>query len=272
MTIRTLVVDDEPQARKTLRIRLGERPDFELVGERGTGRAAVEAIRELAPDIVFLDIQMPDMSGFDVIRQLDPDELPFVVFVTAYDEHALEAFRVNALAYLTKPFDDIRFNEVIDRCRRFFRTAPTPSAGAALASSIQAVLDAAEPTRSEPGRDTGPPGLRGDRIVVKAGTRTHFVPLDTVDWIEAEGNYARLHCEGGAVRHLIPRSLGELAASLHPWGFVRIHRSAIVNLDRVTELRTTDHRDYTVLLRGGQTLRLSRTYRSDFERAIGDRI
>ncbi len=273
MTIRTLVVDDEPQARKTLRIRLGEHPDLELVGECSSGTAALGAIRELDPDLVFLDIQMPDMSGFEVLRQLDEEELPFVVFVTAYDKYALEAFQVNALAYLLKPFDDIRFNEVVDRCRRFFRGGRGSEGQAELAERIRAVLEterAAEGS-APPGRGQASSHTDG-RIVVKSGARTRIVRLEEVDWIEAEGNYARLHCQGGEVRHLVPRPLGELAGSLEAHGFVRIHRSAIVNLDRVTELRTDNHRDYSVLLESGQTLRLSRTYRNELERALGDRI
>lgn len=274
MSIRTLVVDDEPQARKTLRIRLGEHPDFELVGESSSGTAALDAIRELGPDLVFLDIQMPDMSGFDVLRQLDEEEVPFVVFVTAYDDYALEAFEVNALAYLLKPFDDIRFNEAVDRCRRFFRGGPGARDQAALVERIRGVLET-EPASGKsaltaPGRApaTHPDG----RIVVKSGTRTRIVRLEEVDWIEADGNYARLHCQGGEVRHLVTRPLGELADSLEGHGFIRIHRSAIVNKDRITELRTDNHRDYTVLLESGQTLRLSRTYRNELERALGDRI
>jgi two-component system LytT family response regulator len=262
MPVRTLIVDDEPHARHALRIRLSAHPDFELVGERGSGRAAIDAIRELGPDLVFLDIRMPDLSGFEVLGNLNEEELPFVVFVTAYDEFALEAFRVNAVAYLVKPFDDIRFNEIIDRCRRFF-PSPASRDRAELAGRIQAVLNAQQKERTQPPQDL---------LVVRSGTRTQLVRLEQVDWIEAEGNYARLHCEGGAVRHLVPRPLSELAGSLDPRRFVRIHRSAIVNVDRVRELRTQNHRDYTVLLESGQTLRLSRTYRSELERVVGGRI
>jgi len=260
--VRTLIVDDEPHARQALRIRLAEHPDFELVGERGSGTAAIDAIRELGPDLVFLDIRMPDLSGFEVLEELNEEELPLVVFVTAYDEFALQAFRVNALAYLEKPFDDIRFDEVIDRCRRFF-----PAQGcrdqAGLAATIRAVLDAQDGATTHPAQD---------RLVVRSGTRTRLVSLDQVDWIEAEGNFARLHCEGGAVQHLVPRPLGELVGSLDGRRFVRIHRSAVVNVDRVRELRTRNHRDYTVLLESGQTLRLSRTFRADLERVLGGRI
>jgi two-component system LytT family response regulator len=270
VTVRTLIVDDEPQARKALRIRLADHADFEVVGERASGSAAVDAIRELGPDLVFLDIQMPDLSGFEVLRRLGEEERPYTVFVTAYDEFALEAFRVNALAYLLKPYDDIRFNEILDRCRHFFRGSATGPDAGGLADRIRAVLDGdhREGHASRSGQGSG----AQDRIVVKSGTRTRLVPVAGIDWIEAEGNYARLHCGGGTESHLVRRSLGELADSLDGRRFVRIHRSAIVNLDRVRELRTEDHRDFTVLLESGTSLRLSRTYRAALERALGDRI
>lgn len=268
--IRTLIVDDEPIARKTLRIHLQDLPGFAVVGERGDGGTAVDAIRELAPDLVFLDIRMPDMSGFDVLRQLEPEELPYVVFVTAYDAYALQAFEVNAIAYLLKPFDDIRFDEVVDRCRRFFRDAATKHHDHSLAARIRTLLDS-EPSDPATDATTFSRGDDSDRIVVRSGNRVRFVRSADVDWIEAEGNYARLHCRDGG-SHLVGRPLGDVGAALDPTRFVRIHRSSIVNIDRVKELRTENYRDFTVLLEGGHQLRLSRTYRADFERAVGGRI
>jgi two-component system LytT family response regulator len=282
--IRALVVDDEPLARRTLRILLAREPDFEIVGECGSGRAAVAAIREVEPDVLFLDIQLPDRSGFDVLRELMPDETPFVVFVTAYDEHALRAFEVNALAYLLKPFDDLRFGEVLDRIRGLVRSDRSAAARPSdLAARIRAVLQ--EEASGEPGpheragtadpRSAAAATLAGparDRLVVRSGARTHLVPVAEIAWIEAEGNYARLHLVGGEVQHLVPHSLADIVALLAPRGFVRIHRSAAVSVDRVRELRTENRRDFTVLLEGGETLRLSRTYREALERALGGRI
>lgn len=263
--IRTVIVDDEPPARRTLRTRLRTEADFQIVAEAAGGREALAAIREHGPDLVFLDIKMPDISGFDVLRQLGPDELPFIVFVTAYDQFALKAFEANALAYLLKPFDDVRFQEVLDHCRRFFQDGVPNASHESLVQRIRTVLDAAAGSKTIAAR----PGGRG-RIVVKGTGRTRLVDLDDIDWIEAEGNYARLHCAGDA-QHLVSRSLGELEGALDS-RFVRIHRSTIVNLERVTELRTENYRDFIVQLENGESLRLSRTYREAVEEALGDRI
>lgn len=257
--IRALIVDDEPHARAVLRIRLAAAAGFEVVAECDGGRAAVRAIEELEPDLVFLDIRMPDMGGFDVLRALPPERLPHIVFVTAYDEHALEAFDVNAVSYLLKPFDEERFQEVLEHCRRFF-AGGGPQAGE-VAERLQAAL-----------AGLGDAARGGGRIVVRSTARTTILKADDIDWIEADGNYARIHTNGGDVEHLVSRPLGELEGDLDPARFVRIHRSTIVNLDRVVELRTRDRRDFVVVLESGHRLRLSRTYRDNLERALGDRI
>lgn len=271
--IQTLIVDDEPRARTTLRVQLEPQPDFEVVAEAANGREAIDMIREHAPDLVFLDIKMPGISGFDVLRALDPEELPFVVFVTAYDQYALEAFEVNALAYLLKPFDDVRLGEVLDRCRRLLAgsdaAGPDPDE---LVARLRELLDtrAAEGGKGSTAGDAGD-RVVADRLIVKSSSRTKLVPVETIDWIEAAGNYARLHCAGGEDRHLINRSLRELEETLDA-RFVRVHRSTIVNLDRITELRTENYRDYQIVLESGQTLRMSRTYRDAVEEALGDAI
>lgn len=256
--IRTLVVDDEQHARETLLLRLSGEPGFEVVGEARSGREAVRAIRGLRPDLVFLDVRMPDLSGFEVLEELDREELPFVVFVTAYDEYALSAFRVHALAYLLKPFDDLRFAEAMRHVRRFF-AGPRGDAREHLARLLDEL------------RESAREGARPlERLVVKLGGRTYFVPAEEVDWIEAEGNYARLHC-GGAT-HLVSKTITELAEALDPRRFARIHRSTVVNIGRIRELHTEDHRDFTITLQDGTRLRLSRTYRRALEEAVGDRI
>ncbi|HEX2209929.1 MAG TPA: LytTR family DNA-binding domain-containing protein [Longimicrobium sp.] len=256
--IRALIVDDEPHARETLRLRLSAEPGFEIVGEARSGGEALRAITGLRPDLVFLDVRMPDLSGFEVLDALETDELPFVVFVTAHDEYALAAFRVHALAYLLKPFDDLRFGEVMQHVRRFF-AGPGGDVRAHLAQLLAELREAA-PERGRP----------LERLVVKLGGRTWFVAAEEVDWIEAEGDYARLHC-GGAT-HLVSKTITELAAVLDSRRFARIHRSTIVNIGRIRELHTEDHRDFTVTLDDGTLLRLSRTYRRALEAAVGDRI
>jgi two-component system LytT family response regulator len=273
--IRTLIVDDEPLARDALRLHIQREPLLELIGECRTGREAVEAIRALAPDLLFLDVRMPDLSGFEVLERLAGVAMPHVVFVTAYDEYALRAFEVHALAYLLKPFDDVRFAESMRHVKHVF-TGRETAGGAQLATLVAELRDLLDkrPDAASAGAPPGmiePPDERPlTRFIVKSGLRTRLVAASDVDWIEASGNYAKLHC--GTETLLVSRSMRELADALAPRQFVRIHRSAIVNVERIRELRTDDYRDYTVLLRDGQQLRLSRSYRQALEAALGDRI
>lgn len=254
MTLRAVVADDEPHALGLLVELLEDEPDVEVVARCRDGGEALRAIREHDPDLVLLDVRMPGLDGFEVVDALDPTERPQVVFVTAYDEHALRAFEVHALAYLLKPFDEERFRETMDHVRDLL-ASPPPDADA----SMRSLLDRMLAERSAP-----------DSLVVRGEKRTRLVPVSSIDWIEAAGSYARLHC--GEETHLVSRSLADLEENLKPSGFARIHRSTIVNLERVTEFRTSDHRDFTVVLESGERLRLSRTYREDVEERLGDRI
>lgn len=275
--IRTIIVDDEPLARDALRTHLQREEGLEVVGECRTGREAVQAIRDLSPDLVFLDVRMPDLSGFEVLEQLEGEGMPDVVFVTAHDEYALRAFDMHALAYLLKPFDDVRFAQTMRHVRQIVagREAGARLDLSALVADLRGVLaagghapEAAGAHRSPPLDSSGQDPI--ERFIVKSGLRSRIVAAGDVDWIEADGNYARLHC--GTESHLISKSMRELAGSLDPRRFVRIHRSAIVNVDRIRELRTDDYRDYTLILRDGQRLRLSRSHRQALEKALGDRI
>lgn len=265
--IRCLIVDDEPEAREVLRLHLKEEPDFRVLGECRNGEQAVSAIRELGPDLVFLDVRMPDLSGFEVLDRLDEDQLPFVVFVTAYDQYALRAFDVHALAYLLKPFDDIRFQETVRHVRRLVDEGEAGTTRR-LKELLRDLRAGAIGTGAGSAPGPAPAGI--DRLVVRSRGRTYFVALDSVDWIEAAGNYARLHC--GEKTHLVTKTMTELERGLDPRRFVRIHRSTIVNVARIEELRTEDRRDFEVILDSGDHLRLSRTYRQTLEAVIGDRI
>jgi len=246
--IRTLVVDDEPLAREGLRVRLGLERDVELVGEAGDGPAAVTAIRERLPDLVLLDVQMPGMDGFEVLRQVAADHLPAVIFVTAYDRYALKAFEVHAVDYLLKPLDGGRLRDAVDRVRRGLALGP-----AAPAEGLVRLLG--EP----PGEKAAGPGGYARRWAVREGE--HFVLLraEEVDWIEAAANYVRFHARGR--EYLLRGTMAALAQTLDPRRFARIHRSTIVNLDRVREIRPEWHGDYDVVLTTGVTLRLGRRYR-----------
>ena len=252
MKIRTLLVDDEPLARQRLRALLTTDPDLDLIGECSDGRQAVAAVQQLRPDLMFLDVEMPALDGFGVLRALADGVLPVVVFVTAHDRYALKAFEVHALDYLLKPFDKGRFAASLQRAKAQVRLGKS----AGMEQRLLALLDAVPPHRSLP-----------ERLVVKSSGRVSFVRVEDLDWIEAAGNYVRLHL--GKDDHLLRESLGGLEAKLDPRRFVRIHRSTIVNIDRIRELAPTFHGDYQVVLKDGTELTLSRSCRDKLQETLG---
>jgi two-component system, LytTR family, response regulator len=257
--VRVLVVDDEPPARSKVRRFLEAETDIEVVGEAGSGTEAVERIRELEPDLVFLDVQMPGLDGFGVLAALDADELPVVVFVTAFDEYALRAFDVHATDYLLKPFDPARFERALGRARAQVAARRSRGGGdAALRELLAALRPAAE--RSE----------RLERILVREGERSFFVRVEEIDWIEAAENYLYLHADGR--KHLVRGTLSGLEKELDPARFVRIHRSHIVNLDRICDLTPWSHGDLQVTLNDGTQLMLSRRYRERLPRVFAQRF
>jgi two-component system LytT family response regulator len=267
-TIRTLIVDDEPLARENLRIRLRDVPDVEVVGECGNGRDAINAIAAQKPDLVFLDIRMPDMDGFAVLERIEPESQPVVVFVTAYDRFALEAFRVHALDYLLKPFDEERFAETLESCRQRVtevrRLSREDTAGGAVART-PAPAEGAVPL---PAPGPGNPYL--DRLVIKSRGRVFFMRIDSLDWIEACGDYVNLHA--GEKSWLLRRTMHEMETRLDQRAFARVSRSAIVRLDRVQELVPAARGEHIVRLLGGRELKLTRLYREKLERLLGDRL
>ena len=241
---RALVVDDEPPARLRLRGFLRAEPDFELVGECGSGAQAVEAIQAERPDVVFLDVQMPRLSGFEVCGAVGVDRMPLVVFVTAYDEYALRAFEVHAVDYLLKPFDQARFQRALQQVRRRL----SASGGIPWRDQLKAMV---EELRGVP---AGP-----EMWAVRSGGRVVFVSLEELDWVEAEGNYVRLHL--GTQHHLVRETLGWCEQRLPAQRFLRISRSALVNLSHVREMQPLFYGEYAVILRNGTRLTLSRNYR-----------
>jgi two-component system, LytTR family, response regulator len=249
--IRTLIVDDEPLARQRLRALLEADPDIDLIGECSDGRQAVTTIRKQAPDLAFLDVQMPALDGFGVLGALGDARLPVVIFVTAHDRYALKAFEVHALDYLLKPFDRERFTAALDRAKTQVRRQNAPLVDPRLADLLQAVG----------GRRPAP-----ERLVVKTGGRLYFVRLEDIDWIEAAGNYVRLHT--GKEDHLLRESMNGLECKLDVGRFVRIHRSTIVNVERIRELQPAFHGDYAVILHDGTELSLSRGYRERLEQHL----
>jgi two-component system, LytTR family, response regulator len=255
--IRTMIVDDEPPARRNLRALLKGVPDVELVKECGNGREAVCQIRALQPDLLFLDIQMPELDGFEVLENLAGHPLPFIIFVTAYDQYALKAFEVSALDYLLKPFDDTRFHRALSQARRQIEQQDASELG----RKLLALMGAREV------KTDAPPPRYLTRLMVKTAGRVIFIRADEIDWIEAYDNYVRLHV-GGKGR-LLRQTMNELEAALNPGQFARIHRSTIVNLDRVKELRSHFNGEHLVVLHDGTELKLSRSRKEWLERRLG---
>jgi two-component system LytT family response regulator len=249
--IRALIVDDEPLARRGVRARLEHEADVETVGEAEDGPQAVEAIRHLRPDVVFLDVQMPGLSGFEVLERIPADELPMVVFVTAHDAHALQAFEVHALDYLLKPYSEERFQECLRRAREAIARGDTPPER----QRIRELLEQLEAARAGRAGATYP-----RRFTVRDRDRIVFVKTEDLEAVEAAGNYVML--VAGSQRHLLRLTLTDMEQQLDPARFTRIHRSTIVNVDCVREVRPEPHGDCEVLLEGGATYRLSRAYRN----------
>lgn len=238
MAIRTAIVDDEPLARSNLSLLLRLDPEIEIVSECGSGADAPNEIRRTKPDLLFLDVQMPEYDGFDVLELLGKDVPPALVFVTAYDQYALRAFDAGALDYLLKPFDNARFERTLARAKQ------------------KIDRDKTQPQRLE-------------FLTVKNAGQVTFVRLPEIDWIEAADYYAGLHV--GEKVHLLRRSISELEQDLDPALFCRIHRSSIVNLDRVHGLKLNHEGEYDVLLEGGVALRLSRRYRKQLQSRLAGR-
>lgn len=249
--ITAVIVDDEPLAREALRELLGAYGDIRVVAECEDGVAAIETVRLLRPDCLFLDIQMPEVGGFDVLEELGERIPPAVVFVTAFDEFALRAFEVHALDYLLKPVDPVRLERAVNRLRQML-TAAAPYAADPRIADLLATL-----TRSA--------GFL-ERFLVRTGSRLTVVRAAEVEWIEAQRDYVRLHCR--EKRHLVRGTLQEVASRLDPSRFQRVHRSAIVNIDFLLEVHPLESGDHALVMRGGARVPLSRTYRDSFMAAL----
>ena len=245
-----MVVDDEPAARRGVKLILKDEPDIEVVGEAGDGESAVTLIKKHKPDIVFLDVQMPGQDGFGVLKALEPAERPVVIFVTAFNEHALKAFEVHAVDYLLKPFDDARFSAALSRAREAVRSRSTR----ALNAKVDQLIAQFESSSTN---DTEAGGFN-DRVMVKSSGEIFFLKPNEIDWVEAEGDYMKFH--GGGKSHLMRETMARLEARLDPKRFVRIHRSTIVNLDCVRKLSPSFVGEYAVVLADGTKLKLSRGY------------
>ena len=263
--LRVLIVDDEAFARQRLRRLLTEESDIEVVGEASNGREAISMITTHNPDVVLLDVQMPRVDGFGVLRGLD-GPAPLVIFVTAFDEHAVAAFDVHAFDYILKPVDPTRFSAAIARARSEIAKSSAAERHAKLVAFLDAGAAAQARDQASPSAETPPvSGGRAplDRLLVKEEGRMYFVPVGEIDWIEAFGNYAKLHT--GQRTHLIRETMATLERALDARKFARIHRSTIVNLDRIKQMDLWGSGDYMVRLADGTQLKLSRWYRDRLE-------
>ena len=257
MKLRTLIVDDEPLAREGVALALAKERDVEIVGNCADGPSAVRAIRELEPDLVFLDIKMPGLDGFGVIGEIGADKMPPVIFLTAYEKHALRAFRVNALDYLLKPIDAEDLRKSVERARG--RHAQNEIG--AWRGELRALVD--KFAHERPAADAP------ERILVRTNGRVHVLDPLKIDWVEAAGDYVTIHAAGKS--HLVRDSLRNLEARLAAHGFLRIHRSTLVKLASIGELVAKDSGDHEVVLHDGTVLRLSRSYKDALYEALNAR-
>lgn len=254
MEIRALVVDDQPVARERVISLLATEPDVEVVGTAASGIEAVDAVKRLSPDLVFLDLQMPELDGLGVVETIGPERMPLTIFVTAYDRYAIRAFEVHALDYLLKPFGRGRLQQAVARARQQLEQ----NRAGVLAERLAAMFD-----------ELKAPARQGPRLIMRDGGRVTFVEIDRIDWVEAEGNYVRLHA--GAQSHLIRETMANLLGQLGEQRFFRIHRSRIVNIDRIKELRLASGGDYDVILSDGTRLALSRLYKDALQEKLARR-
>lgn len=262
MKVRTIIVDDEPHAREGLRIRLKDYNEIEIIAECSSGIDAIKKINELLPDLVFLDIQMPGMNGFEVLRNLDDENIPMVIFVTAYDKYALKAFEFHAVDYLLKPIDKTRLKKAIDfaineienrRLKLYSQKFKT------LADEYLNLISNKEKRTDE--------GKFINRISVKNKNIIKIIQVAEIDWIEAQGDYVCIHVNDE--KFLLRDSLNALENKLNPEVFIRIHRSSIVNIEKVEKLKSNEHGDYELFLKDGTKLKMSRTYKENFQKLSG---
>ena len=231
---------------------LASDPAIEIVAECANGEEAIEAIQHYSPDLIFLDVEMPGIDGFGVLEALPPDRMPAVVFVTAYDQYAVRAFEVYALDYLLKPFDQERFDKTLKRAKDQIANEKSDALS-------ERILRAIEDIKTKP--------VHLERLVIKVNGHVFFMKTEEIDWLEAEGNYVRLH--SGKESYLLRDTISALESQLDPKKFIRVHRSAIVNVDRISELQPWFHGEYRIVLREGVQLTLSRTYREKLHELLG---
>src|SRR5215467_7571420 len=250
--MRTIIADDESLARKKLRLMLSSESGVQIIAECQDGGETIRALTTYKPDLLMLDIQMPDLDGFEVLRRISPDAMPIVIFTTAYDRHAVRAFEAHALDYLLKPFDQERLHQAVNRARAELVKADDREATHRILNFLSQNANWKSPS--------------GRRLVIRSGGRVVFLCLDEIDWVEAAANYVKINV--GKQSYLLRKGIGEIAEKLDPELFVRIHRSAIVNVRRIKELHPVNSGEYIVVLKDGKELSCSRGYRAGLQELI----
>jgi two-component system LytT family response regulator len=261
-----MIVDDEPLAREGIRLRLASESDIQIVGEYGSAREAMEVLAEIDPDLLFLDVQMPGMTGIQMLHEIGPDRIPAVILVTAFEEHALDAFEVSVVDYILKPIDTDRFQSALDRARVRLQRVQAVELSGQIRTLIETTEQAREHLPQTEASSAPKTAEYVSRFLVSDGSGERVVSVHDVDWIEAAGDYVRLH--QGTQYHLVRESMAHLEQVLDPRIFGRIHRSAIVRFDRIDEIVPIHHGDAEIHLEDGTVLRLSRSYRESFRQSI----
>ena len=262
--LRTLLVDDEPLARRGLKLRLEDHPGLELLGECSNGEEALRAIAEQSPDLVFLDIQMPGVDGFEVVRRMQGDTMPMVVFVTAYDEYAVEAFEINAVDYVLKPVDDDRLSTAIDRAIEHHGKQSLEDHKRNLVNACMQLSGANEATVEDIAR--GGSSAYPEKLSIKDGDEVSLVPVGDIDWVDAAGDYMCVHAQG--VTHIMRITMKQLEELLNPVQFLRIHRSTIVNINRIRGAQSIANGEFLLTLDDESRLKVSRSYRDRIKELV----
>ena len=269
MSIKTIIVDDEYHAREGIKARLADHPSIELIGECSSGIEAVEMTASLKPDLLFLDIQMPELNGFEVLNRLSAESLPIIIFVTAFDRYAVKAFEVHALDYLLKPIDDVRFDKMIQAAVTEFKHRNLEKYAATLRSFVNDYFDVLNDGLQLPApQQTAGMKKFPDRFMVKVKGVMSFIPVNDIEWIESAGDYVYLHAN--AKKFIIRETMIHIEQKLDPLKFIRIHRSTIVNTERIKSIHPNAHGDFDVFLHSDAKLKLSRKYRGTLNAAFGE--
>jgi two-component system LytT family response regulator len=258
-TLSTIIVDDESLARRGLALRLQHMPQIDVVAECANGEEALRAVAEFSPDLVFLDIQMPGLGGFDVISRLQSDNLPMIIFVTAFDQYAVEAFRVHAIDYVLKPVDDDRLHEAVERALAHRQQQQTERSKEKLVDLVMGLTGASASSVEQMAAGQAASGKWPEKITIRDGGKIHLIRVSDIDWVDAAGDYMCLHAGGDT--HIMRTTMKQLEAMLDPNRFMRIHRSTIVNTARINSAESLNNGEYLLTLEGDARLKVSRGYR-----------